>query len=108
MFNAFNGLIIGTFYVLMALGLSLILNLSGVINFGSAGLGDPALDVAGVMGPFGYGEAFARSFAEFYPAVETLLDRARFYAGTFAVQEALWGLEHGDPEAFNSGIAAYR
>jgi aminoglycoside 2''-phosphotransferase len=60
------------------------------------------------MGPFAYGEAFARSFAEFYPAVETLLDRARFCAGTFAVQEALWGLEHGDPEAFNSGIAAYR
>ena len=33
LFNVTNGLIIGTFYVLMALGLSLILNLSGVINF---------------------------------------------------------------------------
>src|SRR5437899_153143 len=33
LYNTFNGLIIGTFYVLMALGLSLILNLSGVINF---------------------------------------------------------------------------
>src|SRR3984885_5035984 len=32
-FNVTNGLIIGTFYVLMALGLSLILNLSNVINF---------------------------------------------------------------------------
>ena len=32
-FNITNGLIIGTFYVLMALGLSLILNLSNVINF---------------------------------------------------------------------------
>jgi branched-chain amino acid transport system permease protein len=32
-FNVTNGLIIGAFYVLMALGLSLILNLSNVINF---------------------------------------------------------------------------
>ena len=33
LYNGTNGLIIGTFYVLMALGLSLILNLSNVINF---------------------------------------------------------------------------
>ncbi len=33
LFNVFNGLIIGLFYVLMALGLALILNLSNVINF---------------------------------------------------------------------------
>jgi branched-chain amino acid transport system permease protein len=33
LYNVTNGLIIGTFYVLMALGLSLILNLSNVINF---------------------------------------------------------------------------
>jgi len=37
LYNAFNGLIIGAFYVLMALGLSLILNLSGVINFAHGG-----------------------------------------------------------------------
>ncbi|MBV8534685.1 MAG: branched-chain amino acid ABC transporter permease [Alphaproteobacteria bacterium] len=33
LYNLTNGLIIGSFYVLMALGLSLILNLSNVINF---------------------------------------------------------------------------
>ncbi|HUC17169.1 MAG TPA: branched-chain amino acid ABC transporter permease [Acetobacteraceae bacterium] len=33
LFNLFNGLIIGAFYVLTALGLSMILNLSNVINF---------------------------------------------------------------------------
>jgi branched-chain amino acid transport system permease protein len=33
LFNVTNGLIIGAFFVLMALGLSLILNLSNVINF---------------------------------------------------------------------------
>ena len=33
LFNVFNGVIVGLFYVLMALGLAMILNLSGVINF---------------------------------------------------------------------------
>jgi branched-chain amino acid transport system permease protein len=37
LYNVFNGLIIGAFYALMALGLSLILNLSGVINFAHGG-----------------------------------------------------------------------
>lgn len=36
-FNVFNGLIIGVFYALMALGLSLILGLNGVINFAHGG-----------------------------------------------------------------------
>src|SRR5271156_6091850 len=33
LFNVTNGLIIGAFYVLMALGVAMILNLSNVINF---------------------------------------------------------------------------
>ncbi len=37
LFNVYNGLIIGAFYALMALGLSLILNLTGVINFAHGG-----------------------------------------------------------------------
>ncbi|MGC1355684.1 MAG: branched-chain amino acid ABC transporter permease [Xanthobacteraceae bacterium] len=37
LYNVFNGLIIGAFYALMALGLSLILNLSSVINFAHGG-----------------------------------------------------------------------
>ena len=37
LFNVVNGLISGAFYALMALGLSLILNLSGVINFAHGG-----------------------------------------------------------------------
>ncbi|HTR12215.1 MAG TPA: branched-chain amino acid ABC transporter permease [Roseiarcus sp.] len=37
LFDVFNGLIIGAFYALMALGLSLIINLSGVINFAHGG-----------------------------------------------------------------------
>jgi branched-chain amino acid transport system permease protein len=37
LFNIANGLVVGAFYALMALGLSLILNLSGVINFAHGG-----------------------------------------------------------------------
>ena len=37
LFNIVNGLIVGAFYALMALGLSLIMNLSGVINFAHGG-----------------------------------------------------------------------
>jgi branched-chain amino acid transport system permease protein len=37
LFNVANGLVVGAFYALMALGLSLILNLSGVINFAHGG-----------------------------------------------------------------------
>ena len=37
LFNLFNGLIVGAFYALMALGLSLILNLTRVINFAHGG-----------------------------------------------------------------------
>src|SRR5580698_10523357 len=37
LFNLLNGLIVGAFYALMALGLSLILNLTSVINFAHGG-----------------------------------------------------------------------
>src|SRR5207237_9630674 len=37
LFNLTNGLIVGAFYVLMALGLSLIINLSNVVNFAHGG-----------------------------------------------------------------------
>ncbi len=37
LFNVTNGLVVGAFYALMALGLSLILNLSSVINFAHGG-----------------------------------------------------------------------
>ena len=57
LFNLTNGLIIGAFYVLMALGLSLILNLSNVINFAHGNFlalgGYLAFMLAPVMGYWG-------------------------------------------------------
>ena len=52
LFNIFNGLIIGAFYALMALGLSLILNLSGVINFAHGGFLAVGAYLAYVLMPF--------------------------------------------------------
>ena len=79
--------------------------IAGVVDFGSAHLDDPALDVAALAS---YGEPFLRRAAVAYPAIEATLDRTRFYRGTFALQEALYGVEHGDPRAFERGIVRYR
>src|SRR5579863_9432433 len=52
LYNVFNGLIIGAFYALMALGLSLILNLSGVINFAHGGFLAIGAYLAFTLAPF--------------------------------------------------------
>src|SRR6201997_714659 len=52
LFNVFNGLIVGAFYALMALGLSLILNLSGIINFAHGGFLALGAYVAYVLIPY--------------------------------------------------------
>ncbi len=67
--------------------------ITGVIDFGNAGLGDPALDFATLMAPFGYGMSFLQRVAYHYPVDEATLARARFYNSTFALQEALYKIE---------------
>jgi branched-chain amino acid transport system permease protein len=52
LYNVFNGLIIGAFYGLMALGLSLILNLSGIINFAHGGFLAVGAYLAFVLVPY--------------------------------------------------------
>ncbi|HXZ16504.1 MAG TPA: branched-chain amino acid ABC transporter permease [Roseiarcus sp.] len=54
LFNIFNGLIVGAFYALMALGLSLILNLSGVINFAHGGFLALGAYLAYTLSPLGF------------------------------------------------------
>jgi aminoglycoside 2''-phosphotransferase len=78
----------------------------GVIDFGSSGLGDPAYDLAGLLSS--YGEAFVKRCWKVYPEIESFMDRVRFYQGTFALEEALFGIENGDQAAFESGIEKYR
>ena len=78
--------------------------MSGIIDFGFAVLGDPAFDVAGLLT---YGEPFVQEVATHYPAVADFWPRVWFYKGTFALFEALYGIENGDELAFQRGIAEY-
>lgn len=80
--------------------------ITGVIDFGGAGLGDPAYDFAGILSS--YGEAFLHRFERTYPEIISFWERIQFYLGTFALLEALFGLENDDQAAFNSGIQDYR
>jgi aminoglycoside 2''-phosphotransferase len=79
--------------------------IKGIIDFGGSCLGDPAYDLAGMLS--GYGEIFVRRCFKTYPEIESFLDRVHFYRGTFALLEALFGIENDDPRAFESGIQEY-
>jgi aminoglycoside 2''-phosphotransferase len=65
-----------------------------VIDFGTAGLGDPADDFANII--HGLGESFLRRMGRFYPEIAHTLDRARFQAGTLEIQWAINGLRSND------------
>jgi aminoglycoside 2''-phosphotransferase len=81
------------------------LAITGIIDFGFAGLGDPTLDAAALAG--GYGEQFIARCYAVYPKLERMLPRARLYQGTYALQQALYALRDGNQEDFADGIAAY-
>lgn len=67
--------------------------LTAVIDFGTAGLGDPAVDIATCMVIFGESLAVEMGYAE----LDVLLPRARFWAGTLELEWALNGMIHHDP-----------
>jgi aminoglycoside phosphotransferase (APT) family kinase protein len=76
-------------------------NVVGLIDFDSAGVGDPAVDLAAA---YCYG---LQRFAHVYPEVSAMANRVDFYRGTFALQEVLFGAENGDDVAYRAGMAAY-
>ncbi|MBC7876661.1 MAG: aminoglycoside phosphotransferase family protein [Anaerolineales bacterium] len=78
--------------------------ISGIIDFGFAGLGDPALDIAAIST---FGDSFFARICERYPVTESTLERAKFYRGTYALYEALHGFRNNDKEAFTSGMEQY-
>ena len=80
-------------------------SIAGVIDFGGIGVGDPAGDYAGLYTSFG--EEFYRNCYGEYPEMAYALDRVKIYIGTFALQEALFGYENDDPNAYKSGMAEY-
>jgi len=78
--------------------------ITGVIDFGFAGLSDPARDIASVST---FGDSFFERICRYYPNIKSLLDRAKFYRGTYALYEALHGFRNNDKEAFESGMEQY-
>ena len=79
-----------------------------VIDFGSTCIGDPAVDLAAIYGYRGRGADFAQLVMAHDAAWQAMLPRIKFYASTFALQEALFGVENNDHEAFKAGMKDYR
>lgn len=69
--------------------------ISGIVDFRTAGLGDPAFDIAYILNQ--YGEAFTEMVLDTYKGSKRLVQRARFIAETFALGWALGGMRTGNP-----------
>ena len=81
--------------------------LSGIIDFGTAGVGDPAADFACLLDQ--YGEPFVARIGRFYGDLTHLIDRARWWAGTLELQWALGGIRNPeDPSWFTIHIGRAR
>ncbi len=80
--------------------------ISGIIDWGFCGLGDPAQDLGALLAS--YGEAFVARVCRHYPALGSGLARARFYRRQYALLQALYALRDGDHAEFADGLAAYR
>lgn len=72
--------------------------LLGVIDFGEAGPGDPAVDLGSLINA--YGESLLWDMQAAYPEIPVLIDRARFLAGTLELRWALAAIRSRDPAWF--------
>ena len=78
---------------------------SGIIDFGFCGPGDPAQDLGALLAS--YGEPFVERVCHYYPALRAGLRRARFYRGNYALIQALYALRDGDEAEFEDGMQDY-
>jgi len=80
--------------------------ITGVIDFGMAGLGDAASDIGNLINV--YGESFVPKMGEAYPNLETYLPRARFYAQLLELEWVLRGFETGETFWFTAHLGSAR
>jgi len=69
--------------------------IESILDFGTGGLGDPAMDIGVTMSCFG--ESFVRRMARYDDDIPGLIERARFYAAQVEVWWVLMGLEQNEP-----------
>jgi len=81
-------------------------SVQGVIDFGVAGRGDPANDLAMLLQA--YGETTVDLILRHYPEGRSLLKRARFYAQAIELEWALQGVKTGEQFWFLAHIAGAR
>jgi aminoglycoside 2''-phosphotransferase len=80
--------------------------ITGVIDFGMAGRGDPASDIGNLISI--YGESFVQRMRPTYPDLEKLLVRARFYAQQLELEWTLLGLETSETFGFTAHLGGAR
>jgi aminoglycoside 2''-phosphotransferase len=80
--------------------------LTGIIDFGTAGVGDPANDIACLLQ--NYGERFLERTSAAYPMLGTLLRRARFLAQALEFEWLVQGLRNQEPFWFTAHIGTAR
>jgi aminoglycoside 2''-phosphotransferase len=80
--------------------------ITGVIDFGMAGLGDPASDLGLLISV--YGESFVSQMGRSYPGLEKYLPRARFYSQLVELEWTLLGLETGETFWFTAHLGGAR
>lgn len=77
----------------------------GVLDWDDAVPGDPAVDLAAILAHApGW---LADGLFERDPSLRALARRAQAYLGTFALQQALWGMDTGDEAEVAAGLADY-
>lgn len=82
--------------------------ITAVLDFSHCAPGDPAYDLASASAiDADLFERLAPRYAPDPTRRAVLLARARFYRGTFALQEALSGLRHSDSAAYQRGMEGY-
>ena len=80
--------------------------LNAVIDFGVAGLGDPATDIGSLINS--YGERLIHRIEPDYPTLANFLPRARFYAQAIELQWVLLGVESGEHYWFTAHLGGAR
>ena len=80
--------------------------ITGILDFGTAGVGDAAQDFGTLLSA--YGEQFVVKMGVTYPGLDHLLPRARFRAQAIELQWVLSGIESGENFWFTAHLGGAR